>query len=73
MPKQILVLKTSLTAQSEVEEIGILLDRYPQIIEWNVDLEDCDKVLRIVSNGLMEVDIVEMLHKAGCEAEELTW
>jgi len=72
MTKKILVLKTSLTARSEVEKIGILLNAHPQIVKWDIDLDDCDKVLRIESsNGLTEADIAEVLRKIGYEAEKL--
>jgi len=71
MLKQILVLKTSLAAKSEIKRIGILLDSHPQIVEWNVDLEDCDKVLRVACYGLTETDIAEVLRRAGYKAEKL--
>ena len=72
MTKKILVLKTSLTARSEVEKIGILLNALPQIVKWDIDLDDCDKVLRIESsNGLTEADVAEVLRKKGYEAEKL--
>ena len=71
MSKQILVLKTSLVSRVDVEKAGIFLDSHPQIDEWNIDLEDYDKVLRIESNGLTETDIAVLLHVAGYEAEKL--
>ena len=71
MLKQILVLKTSLTSLSDLEKIGVMLGSLPQIAKWNVDLEDCDKVLRIECYGLTEANIVEALRKAGYEAEKL--
>jgi hypothetical protein len=69
--KQILVLRTSLAARSDVEKVAVFLDTHIQIIEWNVDLEDCDKVLRIECLGLTEADMVEILNWAGYEAEKL--
>jgi hypothetical protein len=71
MSNQILVLKTSLAAQSDVEKAGILLDSHPQIVEWNTDLEDCDRVLRVECIGLTEADIVDMLQMLGYEAEKM--
>ncbi|MDR0794840.1 MAG: hypothetical protein LBE79_02120 [Tannerella sp.] len=69
--KQILVLKTSLAARSDVEKAAKLLDSHIQIIEWNVDLEDCDRVLRVECIGLTEADIVEILNWLGYEADKL--
>ena len=71
MSNQILVLKTSLVLSSDIEKVGILLDSQPQIVKWSVDLEDCDKVLRIECSELTEADIAEVLHGAGYEAEKL--
>ncbi len=69
--KKVLILKTSLVSGHEVERISPLLNDDPLIDDWNVDLEDCDKVLRIECHGLSETDIVAMLQHAGVEAEEL--
>jgi hypothetical protein len=71
MTKQILVLKTSLVAKSEVQKIGKLLDKISQILEWSIDLEDCDKVLRIKCYGLSEEVIAAVLCRAVLKAEKL--
>ena len=68
---QILVLKTSLVSRSDVEKVRIFLDNHPLIYDWNIDLEDCDRVLRIECFGLTEADIVVLLHLAGYKAEKL--
>ncbi len=70
--KKILIFKTSLISNQEVEHISSLLNDDPLIDDWNVDLEDCDKVLRVECYGLNEEDIVGILHQAGIKAEELT-
>lgn len=67
MEKQILVLKTSLAAKSDVEKVGILLGKLPQIVEWNID----DKTLRIECYGLTEELIAVLLRRAGIKAEKL--
>lgn len=69
--RKILILKTSLVSKHEIEHISPLLDGNPLINNWNVDLEDCDKVLQIECYGLNEIDIVEMLQHADVEAEKL--
>ena len=71
MTKQILLLKTSFSSKSEVQILGKLLGKISQIVEWSIDLEDCDKVLRIVSYGLTEEIIAVILRKAGFKAEKL--
>ena len=69
--RNILVLKTSIVTSFDLLRAGMLLFPHPQIIDWHVDLEDCDKVLRIECDELNEVDIVGILREAGIEAERL--
>ena len=71
MKKQILLLKTSLKAMSEVEKIGRLFGKISQIVEWNIDHEDCDNVLRIECYGLTEELVAVILRRAGIKAEKL--
>ena len=71
MSEQILVLKTSIASKSDVRKMDVLLDCHPQAVGWSVDLEDCDRVLRVVCNGMTKADIVELLNLAGYEAEKL--
>ena len=69
--KKILVFKTSIVTHLDMLQAGMLLSPHPQIINWHVDLEDCDKVLRIECYGLNEADIVEILKETGIEATKL--
>ena len=69
--RKILVLKTSIVTRLDLIRAGKLLFSHPQITNWHVDLEDCDKVLRIECYGLNETDIERILKKAEFEAERL--
>jgi len=68
---EILVFKTSLTEPKHVVDIGSDLDVHPNIIEWNVDLHDCDNILRVVSNNVSAQSIENLLLNAGYYCEEL--
>jgi hypothetical protein len=68
---EILVFKTNLTDAKRIEDVESLLDIHPHIIKWNVDLEDCDNVLRIVSKNIAAQEIEAMLLGAGYYCEEL--
>jgi hypothetical protein len=48
-----------------------LLDGRDSISRWNIDLEDIDKVLRIESNDIELTEIVQLIHNAGFQCEEL--
>jgi hypothetical protein len=68
---EILVFKTNLTDVKRITEVEPLLDVHPHIIQWNVDLNDCDNVLRIVSKNIAAEEVENMLLGAGYYCEEL--
>ncbi|MBO9637533.1 hypothetical protein [Siphonobacter aquaeclarae] len=67
----ILVFKTSVHSPSDVVRLEDLLETDDRILRWNVDLEDVDKVLRIVSNTLTAPDVIRLLGAKGFTCEEL--
>ena len=71
MNKDILLLKTSPHSSNDIKRISVVLDNNPQIEVWNIDLEDCDKILRIESEGLTAGEVVNSLYKIGVWSEEL--
>ena len=68
----VLVFKTNLTYQKDVERISTELDKQEGIIKWNVDLSDVDNVLRIESSKIQPVQIINIIAAAGYNCEELT-
>lgn len=68
---EILVFKTNLTDTKRIGDIESLLDIHPHIIQWNVDLNDCDNVLRIVSRNVAAQEVENILLNAGYYCEEL--
>ena len=69
----VLVFKTDVTSKRKVGKVNTLLTSFPTIQQWNFDLEDCDNILRIVSNGLSPRNIESALQRAGIGCEELTY
>jgi hypothetical protein len=67
----ILVFTTSVNAPEQVNRVQPLLTSVPAITEWNFDLEDCDNILRVVSNDLSPRYIEALLHDAGFLCAEL--
>jgi hypothetical protein len=68
---EVLVFKTNLTDIKRIEEVESLLDVHPHIIQWNVDLNDCDNILRIVSRNVAPCEVENILLGAGYYCEEL--
>jgi hypothetical protein len=67
----ILVFKTSITEHEQIVKVSPLLDAVPTIKHWNFDLDDCDNILRIVSNNLDPEAIESLLQTAGFYCREL--
>jgi hypothetical protein len=68
---EILVFKTNVTSKKKVSRLVPLLASFPSICQWNFDLDDCDKVLRIEATELNPGSIERLLHGAGFDCREL--
>lgn len=68
---QILVFKTNISDESHIGHVDSFLRTHPGISTWNVDLKDCDKILRVEATGLHGSEIKNMLGSAGYFCEEL--
>jgi hypothetical protein len=67
----ILIFKTDIQTQTDKLKIKSVLDTHPLIKEWNVDLEDIDCVLRIVSPGMKVSQVTELIEECGYHCSEL--
>lgn len=65
------VFKTNI--QSELDRVAIrdLLDSHQQIEKWNVDFEDIDCVLRVVSPSIAPQEIIQLITSNGYHCQEL--
>ncbi len=68
---EILVFKTNLSSLKSVNKIKIPLNETKGIIQWNVDLADRDKILRIKAESISSSHIVNLICTSGFECEEL--
>lgn len=68
---EILIFKTNLTNPNRISDVEIALDIHPNIIGWNVDLNDDDNILRIVANNIAGEEVEKMILSAGYYCEEL--
>lgn len=69
--KNILIFKTNIRTEFDKERIQSVLDAHDTILQWNVDLQDVDCVLRIVSETLTPKQIIKMVRHNGFECAEL--
>ena len=68
---EILVFKTNLTSTRHIKNVRPALNLHPYIKEWNVDLHDCDKILRVVAENLPATEVESIMSTAGYLCEEL--
>lgn len=69
--ERILVLKSNISTHSDLMQIQQPFNHHPEILTWNVDLDDCDHVIRIVSPTLTVADIEEIVKSNGYQCSEL--
>jgi len=70
---EILVFKTNVTSKRKVSKVQPLLTSVAAITQWNFDLEDCDKVLRIETTGLNTDYVESLLNTAGFNCQVLDY
>jgi hypothetical protein len=69
----VLIFTTNVTEPEEVSEVVPLLTAVPAIKEWNFDLEDCDRILRVVSQNISPRFIEILMQNAGFSCIELEY
>lgn len=67
----ILIFCTSLQNGGDVRKIAPLIEGLPGMLSWSVDLEDCDKVLRVVSEGMRAGRVIDTLRQTGFNIHEM--
>ncbi|WP_299801217.1 hypothetical protein [uncultured Maribacter sp.] len=67
----VLVFKTNLSSPPLIEWITPYFNSHPFIIEWSVDTEDIDNVLRVLSSKLLEKDVIQLMQNNGFLCEVL--
>ena len=65
----IFVFKTSVKTKMQVRQLKLHIDKRLPKAKWNFDLQDCDRILRIVSEEDIVPAIIDVLsvHKFYCE------
>jgi len=70
--RNVIVLKTDIQSEQMLRLVSPLFDSHSQILKWSVDLEDCDKVLRVEGiKNVTSAELAKSLLVHGFVAEEL--
>lgn len=70
-PSMVEVFKTNISSPEDASQfVALLLQRYPDL-EINMDLDDCDKILRVAGDDVPSYAIKFIACVHGFEVEEL--
>ncbi|HMJ70518.1 MAG TPA: hypothetical protein VK508_16550 [Cyclobacteriaceae bacterium] len=69
--QKVLILKSNISTYADLLQVRHPLDHHPGITRWNIDLDDCDHVIRIVTPNLSVSDIQEIVNSNGYQCSEL--
>jgi hypothetical protein len=67
----VLIFCTSLNNSADVQKIAPFIKALQEVKSWSVDLEDCDRVLRLVSPGLDASIVIKLLKRIGVSILEM--
>ena len=67
----ILVFKTNLSLRLVPEQLTVKLDDLLLPANWNFDLDDCDRILRVEGTEIAPSQIIALLAAEGYLCEEL--
>jgi hypothetical protein len=69
MTDTILIFKTNINTPELIKKAGSILSAQSEIKKWNVDMDDCDKVLRIETSRYEVENVIGILkpHEIYCE------
>jgi hypothetical protein len=70
---EVLVFITNVKKPEQVSKIKPLLTAVPAILNWNIDLDDCDNILRIEAGDISPRDIELLLQRQGYNCRELDY
>jgi hypothetical protein len=69
---KLIIVKTNIKNKHQAYSLGYLFTISPAILDWSVDLEDKDKVLRILAKDFVEeTDIMGLLTDMGHKSEKM--
>ena len=66
------IYKTNINTLEQIKKADSILSKHNKVKKWNIDLDDCDKVLRIESSQQEIFDVIGSLKPFNiyCEALE---
>ncbi len=70
---EVLIFRTDIKSKKKVKSVKSIFNNHNDIINWSVDLEDIDNVLRIEANeNLLCEDVIKIVKLKGFYIKPLT-
>jgi hypothetical protein len=66
----ILVFRTNINSSDDIQKLSPVL-KTKEILKWNVDFDDPDRILRIVTKGSVPGEIIKFARAHGIDCSEL--
>ena len=70
---QIVIFRRSVNAQKHVQQVAALFNSIKLIKQWSFDLDDCDRILRVVSLNVQPETIENLLRTEGIYCEHMEY
>ena len=68
----VLVFRTNINSLDRLYQMACLICKLQHnVSRWNVDMEDCDCVLRIETDLITETEVVSLVRQAGLNCDPL--
>ncbi len=71
METKIFTFKTNINCGGCIAKVTPFLDEVKGISNWNVDTENKNKILTVVSDGITESEVIDTVQKAGFKIETI--
>lgn len=71
MTRFIIILRTAVQNSGELEIVSKVMFEFAEISEWSIDLEDCDRILRVEATVRIGDQLTEKLNELGLDSAVL--
>lgn len=68
MSNYIIILSTSVNNPTDLQQISQVIKGFTEVFEWSLDLDDCDKILRVVCCDNIGNELIKQLGMLGIYA-----
>jgi len=68
MSNYIIILSTAVNSPTDLQQIPQVIKGFTEIFEWSLDLDDCDKILRVVCRDNIGNELIKQLGMSGVYA-----